>query len=161
MHRYFRDYIAPWIIQTLFHRYWRFTRAATLGAQGVILDEANRVLLVRHTYRPGWHFPGGGVEYNETFEQALKREVAEETGVVVRGDPKLHGVFANFKSFPGDHIAVFIVRDWARPSIPEANAEISEQGFFALSNLPETLSQGTRNRLTEILQDKPVDVNWA
>lgn len=150
----------PRLVTRVLRPWWRLTRGLTLGAQGVVLDGEGRVLLVRHGYRPGWHFPGGGVERHETLEDALAREVAEETGVVIRGAPELHGVFANIAHFPGDHIALFVIRDWERRAAPKPNAEIAEQGFFAADALPRDTDAGTRLRLSEILDGQPRARRW-
>ena len=66
----------------------------TVGVRAVLLD-GKKVLLVRHTYLPGWQFPGGGVEPAETAETAAARETMEEAGYAVDGRPLLHGFFLN------------------------------------------------------------------
>jgi ADP-ribose pyrophosphatase YjhB (NUDIX family) len=139
----------------------RLRRGMTLGAQGVVIDEAGRVLLVQHSYRPGWFFPGGGVEWGETMEEALVRELYEEVGVSLTGPPKLHGMFSNNAIFPGDHIALYLVRDWTRNGDYRQKEEIAETGMFAVGSLPEALDQGTRRRLTEIVEGIPITSQWS
>lgn len=141
-------------------RYWRWTRGMTLGAQGLVLAPDNRILLVRHTYRPGWHFPGGGVERNETATEALIRELREEAGVIVDGEPQLFGIYANFQRFPGDHIAFFVVRRWHQPSIPASNTEIAEQRLYAYDDLPSNLHGPARSRIDEVLFEAPQTRTW-
>ena len=140
--------------------FWRMRWGLTLGAQGVVLDQDNRVLLVRHSYRPGWFFPGGGVEWGETIETALARELEEEVGVSLTEPAELHGVFANFASFPGDHIAVFVVRHWRRRENYRRRGEIAEAGMFAPADLPELTDAGTRARLAEIIDGAAIGANW-
>ncbi|WP_041319665.1 NUDIX domain-containing protein [Hyphomicrobium denitrificans] len=122
----------------------------TLGVQGVIANAASEVLLVRHGYRPGWHFPGGGVERRETIDRALCRELNEEAGVILVQPARLFGIYTNFEVFPGDHVVLFIVEHWRQDHIPAANAEISEQRFFALDRLPRTITAATKRRLDEV-----------
>jgi ADP-ribose pyrophosphatase YjhB (NUDIX family) len=57
---------------------------------GVVHDETRRLLLVRRANDPGrglWSVPGGRVEPGETDQQALVREMQEETGLLVVPGP--------------------------------------------------------------------------
>ncbi len=140
--------------------FWRLSRGKTLGAQAVVIDDRNQVLLVRHGYRPGWHFPGGGVKKNENLLSALGRELEEETGVEIGSSPELFGIYANFKAFPGDHIVLFVVREWKQARVPKPNLEIVESGFFPVSDLPENTTGGTARRLQEIFFEKTITEDW-
>ena len=61
-----------------------------IGVHGVIEDRGKILVLRRApsmTYKPGaWDLPGGHLAANETFEQCLAREVAEETGLTIEID---------------------------------------------------------------------------
>ena len=143
-----------------FQFYWRQTRALTLGAQGMVLDADNRVLLVEHTYRPGWHMPGGGVEKGETIEVALTRELKEEAGIELTAPPHLFGIYANFRAFPSDHIALFIIREWRQPHVPAPNREISRQYFAPREALPDGTVPAVAHRLDEVLNNTPRAQDW-
>lgn len=148
------------MVTSILRPIWRMRRGLTLGAQGAVIDAEGRILLVRHSYRPGWWFPGGGVEWGETLETALARELDEEVGVTLTDAPELHGVFANFTNFPGDHIAVFVVRQWQRKENYRRPREIAESAMFAPDAPPDRTDPGTRKRLAEIFSRAPLSPMW-
>jgi len=147
------------LLLRLLQRYWRLTRSLTMGVQAMVLDEKTHVLLVRHSYQPGWHMPGGGVEKGETAAVALARELREEVGVAISGQPQLFGVYANFASFPGDHIAFYVVRSWEQHPA-STRREIVETGFFPADVLPPGTTGGTRRRVAEVLAGAPQSDLW-
>lgn len=148
------------LIEAVYQPAMRLKRGQTLGARCVLIDEAGRVLLIRHTYVPGWSFPGGGVEHDETLVDALRRELREEVGVTLQEDPVLHGIFANFERFPGDHVALFVSRAWRQDEAPRRNLEIAEQRRFAPGDWPDSLSPATGRRLGELFGDAVLSPYW-
>ena len=60
------------------------------GADALVRDARGRVLLVRRADDGRWAMPGGWVDPGETPEQAVVREVAEETGLRVSAPRLLH-----------------------------------------------------------------------
>ncbi len=132
----------------------------TLGVRGLVIDEAGKVLLVRHTYVNGYYLPGGGVEGGETLEQAMTRELSEEGNIVLDGSPPLHGIYLNRSASPRDHVALYVVREFRQvaPHVPDR--EIAEAGFFSLDALPKGTTRATRARLDEVLKGAPVSPYW-
>lgn len=150
--------IAP--LRRMLFSWWLLRRGLTLGVRGVVVDAAGRVMLVKHSYVSGWHFPGGGVERGEDIGLSLARELREEAGIDITGPTMLHGLFHNGEVFAGDHVAVFIVRDFVERPVAGRQLEIIDRGFFARDALPEGTSAGTRRRLGEVFEGRAISAQW-
>ena len=144
----------------MLHGWFLLSRGLTLGARAAVIDDRNRVCLIRHTYTPGWQMPGGGVEIGEDAIEALARELREEAAVDMRGTPKLHGVFFNGHVSRRDHVLVYVVRDFVSLGPKRPDREIAECRFFALDELPPDTTPGTRDRLDEIVQGRVPAAIW-
>jgi 8-oxo-dGTP pyrophosphatase MutT (NUDIX family) len=137
----------------------RITRPITLGVR-VIIARDGCILLVQHTYHPGWLLPGGGVKRGETLEQAAKRELREETGLEA-GELTLMGIFSNFRESKSDHIAVFSSSDFDPTKLRRDPWEIEAAQFFPLNALPQDLLPGHRRRIEALIQgDGPFFGIW-
>jgi ADP-ribose pyrophosphatase YjhB (NUDIX family) len=147
-------------LRRVFHLYWRFARGMTLGVRAVVLDRDDRVFLVKHSYVSGWHLPGGGVEVGETCRDALRRELAEEGRIELVGEPALHGLFFNSHVSRRDHVAVYLVRQFRQDRLPEPNREIIACGFFEAGALPADTTDGTRLRISEVLEGRAPMATW-
>lgn len=155
--------IKPW--QRLLSRFYLtiigIKRRMTLGVRVVLLD-GNRVFLIRHTYLPGWQFPGGGVEPGETAEESAAREVQEETGFTVTGPMELFGLYHNVNPATNrDHVAVYICRDFTAAPTFQRSREIAAGQWFEVDNLPDDVSPATRARLSEIFSSAARRLVWG
>lgn len=94
---------------------------ACVGA--VITDSAGRLLMILRGHEPGtglWSIPGGRIEPGETPEQAVVREVREETGLEVTCGRLLGAV-----ELPGPAGAVFDVADYVAVPAPGTAAGLT------------------------------------
>jgi 8-oxo-dGTP pyrophosphatase MutT (NUDIX family) len=132
----------------------------TLGVRVVVLDGQDNVLLVRHTYAPGWHFPGGAVDRREAMADAAARELREEALLVARGEPLIHGIYLSLTENKSDHIGLYLVREWDSIEGKARLLEIAEARFFPAADLPKGTTGGTRRRLAELLYGVPKSLNW-
>ncbi len=148
------------IRERVFQGYFRLRRPATLGVRGVVVDEKGHVLLLKHTYTAGWHFPGGGVERLETCAWSLSRELKEEAGIIAAPEAlELISVHANHAFFPNDHVLVYRVRTWTQGKSTQ-KGEIAEVRFVDPKSPPPDITKGTQNRLDEIFGGKPRSEHW-
>jgi 8-oxo-dGTP pyrophosphatase MutT (NUDIX family) len=125
----------------------------------VMLIRDRQVVLVSHTYKSGWYFPGGGVKKKESLETAVRREAMEETGATLES-LQLVGVYTNLLGPTSDHITLFICHDFELNG--KSDEEIAEVKFFLLDQLPQGIGRGTRCRIEEYLNggQRPAFGEW-
>ena len=118
----------------------------TVSAAAVVLNEKREVLLLNHVLRPysNWGFPGGFLDYGEQAEEAIRREVREETGIEL-AQLKLLTIRNS-----GAHIEVLFsaIAD-GEPSV--RSAEIIELRWFAVGDLPVDIPAVQRQQIAEIV----------
>ncbi|MBL8088966.1 MAG: NUDIX domain-containing protein [Anaerolineales bacterium] len=131
-------------------------RPVRMGVR-VMMIQDDKVLLIRHTYLEGWFMPGGGLNRNESLEQATRREAKEETGADL-GEVTLLGVFSNFIQWKTDHTVVFLCKDFRITG--KSDAEIAEMQFFSLSDLPKYVYPSHR-KLLEAYQAGEIKSNFG
>ena len=133
------------------HTYFLMRRGLTLGVRAIVRSNDGKFLLVRHTYTPGWHFPGGGVEKGQTAEQALRDELRQETGLQIVGKPIMHGLFYNNNVSKRDHVLAYHCDVKGSLEAKPTSLEIAEIAYFSFEDLPQDTDPGTVRRIRETL----------
>jgi NADH pyrophosphatase NudC (nudix superfamily) len=113
-----------------------------IGITGVVLDDHDRVLLLRHRFWKDnpWGTPSGYLERGESIEDGFAREVTEETGLTVR-DVRIVHVNSGFRL----RLEVGVVAHLAGPEEPTVDGvEVEEARFFPAAELPGDLRASQR-----------------
>lgn len=116
------------------------------GVGAVVLNDAGEVLLLKRADKEQWALPTGSVEQCEPVQEAIVREVEEETGLHITVE-RLTGVYSHpdqqVFSYPSGKAVHFITncfRCTIEGGTPEADEdEALEVGFFAVTDLPSNI----------------------
>ena len=137
---------------TLVHRIrlalWRLRKPTADEVRAIVLTPDGKVVLVTHSYTPGWYLPGGGAKRGETAEAAMLRELREEIGLlrfskIARADP----VDAKRDGQKQRWLFVVTGAEYA----PRWNLEIAVVGAFDPHALPAGCTASTGRRIAALL----------
>jgi 8-oxo-dGTP pyrophosphatase MutT (NUDIX family) len=130
------------------------------GAAVLIFDEQNRLLLQLRKDNHLWGLIGGSMEIGESLEETAKREVREETGLILN-ELKWFGLFSGQKQiyqYPNGDIVANVTAVYTSRSFRgkmQANPEEVERiQFFELQKLPKQINTPDRSVLEKYLCDR-------
>jgi 8-oxo-dGTP diphosphatase len=143
------------------------------ATRALVLDPANRVLLVKFDFAPfPWVPPGGGVKPTESDEEALRRELWEEAGL--SGVELGPCIWTRDHEFPmerwrGQRERIYLVRSDAfepRPQVDLASEGVTEIRWWTLDEFasadaifgPRRLPELVRQLLDRGPPSSPIDV---
>jgi len=106
---------------------WCANQRFLIGVVGLLWDDEGRLLLARHSYlpAPGWSLPGGWLAADESFEEGVARELAEELGMAVEVGP----LVAWTRQRTPRHFTLGF-HCWLRSGTFRPSAEIIEARYF-------------------------------
>jgi len=113
-------------------------------AVSALIFEEGRVLLAHRRDIDWWNLPGGGMEVGETVDEALRREVAEETGLEAEVE-QLVGVYSK----PQKQEIVLTFRCHITGGTLTATEETRECRYFAPDALPTNTLPKHRQRIED------------
>lgn len=104
-----------------------------LGVAVCVKNAIGQILLGRRAKAPNhgkWVIPGGGVEWGEDWQAAGEREMAEETGLDVKVQPFINGLYEIIE--PDDHRVIILANGELRGAMPllQAGSDLLEIAWF-------------------------------
>lgn len=133
-------------------------RVPRLGCAGLIMSKDGKDLLMgKRAKDPGrglWVLPGGGIQWGETFNETLKREIMEEAGIEIQ-------VLGQFRAYelidpPNQHRVILYMLGFAVEDnvVPKPSSDLSEVKFCTMDELLKMHVEGQLSPfITKIIAD--------
>ncbi len=128
-------------------------------AVGAIVIKDNKVLLVRRSQPPDeglWAIPGGRVELGETLQDAVEREIMEETGLIIRARNPIYVFDVINRDAEGNIRFHYVIVDLSADYVsgkPNAGDDVNEARWVSSQELDELpLNRTTLECLKKTIQ---------
>lgn len=122
-----------------------------LAIDAIIVKDRSILLIKRKSepFKDYWALPGGHVDWNEKVEDAVIREVKEETGLKV-SFLKLFGIYSSPKRSPSQNIAS-VYKTYVE-GIPKAGSDAGEAIYFSFNKIPIKLAFDHKEIINDYLK---------
>ncbi|KIA61109.1 NUDIX hydrolase [Nocardia vulneris] len=121
----------------------------SVSVSGIVVDTDDRVLVIRRADNGHWEAPGGVLELDESFEDGVRREVAEETGLNVHVE-RLTGVYKNLQG----GIVALVFRCAPEGGSPHPTAEAVEVKWMTAREVQDAMVPAFAVRVLDALDEQ-------
>ena len=120
----------------------------SVSVAGVVVNDEGKALVIRRRDNGHWEPQGGALELNETFEEGVRREVQEETGVLVHVD-HLTGVYKNMRR----GIVALVFRCTPEAGSTTVTDEACEVRWMTTDEVCDAMTRAYAVRITDAFAD--------
>lgn len=122
----------------------------SVSVAGIVVREDGRVLVIRRDDNGHWEAPGGVLELDESFENGVRREVLEETGLAVTVE-RLTGVYKNLTH----GIVALVYRCRSTGGEPHATEEAREIRWMTTEEVQSAMAPAFGVRVLDAFEEVP------
>ena len=134
-----------------------------VGASVIVEDFEGRILLQKRADTHEWGYAGGSVEIDEKVEDAAKRELFEETGLIaeelhllgVYSGQEMHNIYPN-----GDEVSnvdiVYVCRKFSG-ELKRQESEVEDLRFFSVEDMPNEMFKPNVPAIEDWIRQKVVN----
>lgn len=128
------------------------------SASGALLNDQGAVLLQERADTGDWGFPGGYMEFGESFDQTIKREFKEDAGIEVKPIRQLAILDQNFYTYPnGDRVqpinVLYLVEESSSNHSQPKVTETTAVKYFSLAKEPPKFFNDQHEQMWRVLKN--------